>query len=186
MSSGRKNRSKYLSPEQLDEAVGEVARAAHDQNIDAALVGGVRLQYLGSDRLTGDVDFIASELIEELPRGEELSFGGESTEVDGVPVDIIVRSDEFAPLYEEALEKAESDDDIDDLFVVRPDYLMAMKMVAGRGKDQTDLEFLIESSNPEELIDARDIIRRFLGPYAAREFDSLIDEIEWKKSKKSK
>jgi hypothetical protein len=146
-----------------------------------ALVGGVALQRLGSRRFTADVDFIVAEIPEGLQLGPELSFGGRRALTSmGVPVDLICRTDDFEDLYAEALEYAHVAPD--GVRVVSPEYLTAMKMVAGQGKDRADLEWLLEA----KVVDtarARRIIKRLLGPYAAKEFDALVSFSEWRRTR---
>jgi hypothetical protein len=146
-----------------------------------ALVGGLALQHLGSDRLTGDVDFV-SDLVPGGFEGKPLSFGGKSGfGPSGVPVDLIVRDDEYAALYREALEKSRFSRTLE-MSVVRPEYLTAMKMAAGRPKDEIDLLFLL-TSDKVNLPVAREIVLQHLGVYAAREFDAILLEAQWRKSR---
>jgi hypothetical protein len=44
-----------------------------------ALLGGFALQQYGSDRLTGDIDIAAPEVLDGLPAGKALTFGGVQT-----------------------------------------------------------------------------------------------------------
>lgn len=179
-SSGQKK--KFLDPALLGEAVDQVGALARRERVRVVLIGGFALQLYGSDRLTGDVDFAAAQRIDALPRGEPLSFGGEQTHApNGVPVDLVLRQDDYAGLYEEAIERATKIPGVA-VPVVRPEYLAAMKMVAGRGRDEADLAFLIVSEivNPSK---ARRVIRQHLGPYAAGEFDQLVDEVRWRASR---
>ena len=176
---GRSKR--FLAPETLDEAAREVAALAHDENIPVALIGGYALQLYGSPRLTGDVDVVADGLIEALPEGEPLSFGGVQTESpNGVPVDLVLRDDDYAALYEEALVRAVDLQDAP-MPVVRLEYLAAMKMGAGRARDGADLEWIILRSGAD-LSAVRRIVKQYLGLYAAREFDRLVEEARWKSS----
>jgi hypothetical protein len=177
--SGRK---KFLDPALLAEAVGQVGALAKAEGVRVALIGGFALQLYGSDRLTGDVDFAAEESVRALPRGTALSFGGEQTEApNGVPVDIVVRHDDYAPLYADAVEKATRVRGVP-VLVARPEHLAAMKMVASRVRDDADLEFLIASGTVDPT-KARRIIRKYLGPYAADEFDRVVEVVAWKTSR---
>jgi hypothetical protein len=65
---------------------------------------------------------------------------------------------------------------------VDAEYIAAMKMAAGRARDAADLEFLI-SHQIIDRVKTRRIVHRYLGPYAAKEFDALVSEIEWKVSR---
>jgi hypothetical protein len=65
--------------------------------------------------------------------------------------------------------------------VARPEHLVALKMAAARDKDVLDMKFLL---GVEGLVDggkARAIVRRHLGPYAAQEFDRVVDEVAWER-----
>lgn len=171
----------FLDPAQLGEALAQVAQLAAKEGVRIALLGGFALQHYGSDRLTGDIDLVAESRLQGLPAGTALSFGGEQTEApNGVPVDLLLRDDDFAPLYEEALAHARTVDELPAPIVAR-EYLAAMKMVAGRPRDAMDLEFLILRAGMDRA-KARKIIKRHLGPFAARELDRLVAELEWKSS----
>jgi hypothetical protein len=175
---------RFLAPETLDEAVRELAVLAHANHVSIALIGGYALQLYGSSRLTGDVDVVADALIRGLPTGKPLSFGGVQTAApNGVPVDLVLRDDDYRALYDEALENAVELDT--PLRVVRLEYIVAMKMVAGRARDEADLEWIILESDigRGRLSAARSIIHRHLGPYAVREFDRLVDQVEWQASR---
>ena len=169
------SKKKLLSPEVLEKAKKAVLAAAKKEGKEVALVGGYALQFYGSLRLTGDIDVITFEPIDALPVIKSLSFGGYKSEIKGVPVDVIIRDDEFAPMYEEALYHSSKG-------IVPAEFIAAMKLASGRHKDLSDLEFLIT----EEVIDVkatRKIIVRTLGVYAAKEFDLFVDETNWKKSR---
>lgn len=176
------SRHRFLSPDLLVEAVGEVAALARREGVRIALIGGFALQLHGSDRLTGDIDIAADARLRALPRGKALSFGGEATQApNGVPVDWVLRDDDFAPLYDEAVARAVRVRGVPAL-VARPEHLVAMKMVAGRTRDTADLEFLLGAgvADPSK---ARTVVKKHLGPYAARELDRLAEEIAWKTSR---
>lgn len=175
-------RKRFLDPAVLDRAVREVAALAKEDEIRLILIGGYAMQLYGSPRLTGDIDFAADRIPERFKGGETLSFGGvRSQSSEGVPVAIVLRDDDFASLYTEAVSRGRRMKGVAAL-VVRPEHLAAMKMVAGRnGKDDADLEFLI-ASGAIDLAETRRIVRQHLGPYAAKELDQLVDIIKWKKS----
>jgi hypothetical protein len=179
MTSGR---HKFLAPSILEEATAEIAILAKDERVQVALIGGYALQLYGSDRLTGDVDVAARDVIEELPYGKDLSFGGFQTKApNGTPVDIVLRDDEYAPLYEEAISKAVRTR-LSAMPVARAEHIAAMKMAAWRSKDNLDLEWLIANKKINEK-KTRKIISRYLGLYAGQEFDRLVDEVRWKVSR---
>lgn len=176
-------RKRFLDPAVLDAAVLEVAEVAQRAGVHLALVGGYAMQLYGSPRLTGDLDFAADSAPAKYHGMPTLSFGGIRTRTStDVPVDIITREDDFASLYEEAVQTAQVIEGVP-VPVVLPEYLAAMKMVAGRsGKDDADLEYLIRSG-VVDLEKARGVIKRFLGAYAKKEFDATVALVDWKRTK---
>jgi len=172
---------KFLDPAEIEEAIGEIAALAHSHDADVALVGGAAMAAYGSDRLTRDVDFASDLIIPGLPVLRKLPFGGIATKISGdVPVDLIVRDDEYADLYAEALHHT-----VDvglPVKVVTAEYLAALKMAAGRSKDEADLETLV-ALGAADLPKTRKIVKTHLGEYAARSLDHLVEEIAWKRSK---
>ena len=170
---------KYLNDAEIDSAVEEMAKRAEQDRIHVALAGGVAMQVYGSRRLTQDVDMLAEAIPVDLPDLGELSFGGIKTEsAEGVPVDLIVRNDEYADLYEAALAKAEFSS-AHGVYIVTPEYLAAMKWQADRTKDTDDLYHLV--LRPEfDLEKTRAVFREFLGRYTAQtDLKSFVEEAHW-------
>lgn len=127
------------------EVARAAARAAHAQGITCALAGGLALHLYGFTRATTDVDLIASAPL-GWPVKDKLSFGGETyvamagqREID---LDWILRNDFFRDFYEAALRDAIETEE--NLFVVSPEWLVILKYVAGRAKDQLDLLWLLQ------------------------------------------
>jgi hypothetical protein len=178
--SGKKTR--FLDPSEIERGLEEIAQLARAQKVRAALIGGAALQLLGSDRLTKDVDVAADELVEGIEILGPLDFGGiKGTTPSGVPVDCVVRADKYQRLYEAAIERAVHVEGVP-LPVVVPEFLIAMKMVAGRLKDEVDLEFLIADSGADHD-KTRAFLEEFLGPFAVDEFERLRDEIAWRRQR---
>lgn len=152
-------------------------RAAMGDRI--AVAGGLAMQVWGSPRLTADLDVVANDRIGYT--GDPLVFGGVRTREGDVPLDVIVRDDEWQDLYTEALGSAVMVDGITPP-VVSPEYLVAMKMVAGRAKDEADVRFLVLTDD-FNLPFAEKIVRRHLGAYAVKELRSIIAEATWRRSR---
>lgn len=127
------------------EAAEMTAKIATDNGIACALAGGIAMHIYGFTRATTDVDMLARE---ELPLEShgELSFGGENYKVKvgarTVSVDIIVRNDELATIYETALSQA-NELDIG-LKIISPEWLVVMKHFSARAKDKIDLIWLLQ------------------------------------------
>lgn len=176
----RKSKAKSISHETLVQLAEKLFEAdGSGNNADVAIGGGVAMQIWGSPRLTGDLDLIASN--DMGLDGEPLAIGGVRGEVEGIPVDVIVRGDKWASLYEEALDLAEEVENTA-VKVISPEHLAAMKMIAGRPKDDEDLRYLVLWDEFDRKR-AEKIIEEYLGPYAVEELASVISEAEWRKSK---
>lgn len=176
------NKVQFLDRAEIERGLAEVAELAKAQGIGIALIGGVALQLLGSMRFTKDIDFIVGQPLEGVRQTGVLGFGGiKATTASGVPVDLVIRDDDYRVLYETAVERATAVRGVP-VPVVPAEYLIAMKMVAGRPKDDADLEFLIADANVDRAR-ARAVIKEHLGPYAADEFDRYCDEVEWRRSR---
>lgn len=176
-----KRKGRILGAEEIERGLGAVTKRLDDLRVSWALIGGVAMQLYGSRRLTADVDLVVDRARPEALSGRvgRLSFGGLRGKVSGVPVDLVERDDEYAELYEEALGRART---IDGRRVVEPAHLAAIKMAAARPKDEDDLRFLMT-----EVLDgvgrtvARRIVCRYLGTYAAREWDASVVEAFWRR-----
>ncbi len=176
------SRMEALSQQEIRDAIEEIVKIAKSERVAIALIGGCALQLYGSTRFTADIDFASDNLIDDLPRGTALSFGGEQTHAsNGVTVDLIIRDDRWAPLYEAAIETAKRVPGTK-APVARPEYLLAMKMQARRPKDEADIDFLLRSG-VVNLKRAKKIVEEYLGGYAEEELEALADEIAWKESR---
>lgn len=150
-----------IDEDSATQTVEIITKLAEENGIDWALVGGLAMNLYGSDRLTKDIDIIADKL---LPMSEKqivgrLKQGGEryNTETDEkvVTVDWIIRNDEFKPLFNEALKAAVK---INDVPVLTPEWLVILKFIAGRFKDQEDAVFLLSRNG---LVD-RNLIKEHI------------------------
>jgi len=173
--------TRFLDLKEMEEAISEISEMARGERTRIVLVGGAAMEIYGSDRMAKDVDFASRAHLSQLTIVRPLSFGGCSGRSrSGHPVNIIVRCDEYAPLYAEAIDRAVDSGLL--VPVVDPDYLAALKMAAGREKDELDLRTLIRLG----MIDhhkTRKIVKTHLGEYAARSLDSLREEVAWLKSR---
>lgn len=171
-----------LDPAAITRALAEIAEATQG-GPTIALAGGVALMFYGSDRFTKDIDIISGfETVPPWPRITPLSFGGyQTTAPSGAPVDVMVRTDDFALLFADALVCAMPVAGCPVLVASR-EHIAAMKMVAGRKKDEADLEFLILRGGLD-IQRARVVIRRTLGAYAVKEFEQQVAIIQWQGSR---
>ena len=141
--------------------IGEIARS---ENVVWALVGGVAMYLYGSPRLTKDVDIIASKFV-SLTANAPLTFGGNNYIVEvgkyKVAVDWIVRSDGYAKYYRAAL--AEAVVFPNGMRLISPEWLLILKMFAGRQKDYDDAVFLLKEKNLVNRTKVKEIIVRVGG-----------------------
>lgn len=172
---------RMISTEDVSKAlryVGEFSSPARP----VVLVGGVAMSIYGSDRLTGDIDVLSSARFgTDLRVEKRLSFGGwQFRTPEGITVDVIVRQDRWKKLYRDALRHPGPRHVAPGVGIVRPEYLIAMKMVAGRPKDEHDVLFLL--SRPRTDLNAvRKVVEQHLGPYAVDEVEQLAREARWRK-----
>lgn len=132
-----------LDEESAFEALAVVGEIAAKEKIEWALVGGIAMAVYDSPRNTKDVDIIAARRLDLKPVGQ-LRQGGERYEVQvlrrEVAVDWIVRQDNARVFFKEALADAVK---IENLPIITPEWLVILKYIAGRFKDQEDAVFLL-------------------------------------------
>jgi hypothetical protein len=161
-------------------AAQQIQTVAHAQGTRIALVGGLAMQLYGSPRLTSDIDIVSTKPLMGVPSRKRLTFGGyQSTAANGVPVDVKVVGSNDEPLYDAALSFAVRMRGAP-LLVVRPEYIVAMKMVAARPRDESDFDFLV-TDYPLDVSKAERVVRRYLGPYGLQDFKSRRSIVCWKK-----
>lgn len=159
-----KNRKKNGKSTTIDTDTGltaleQVAKTADDEGAKWALIGGIAMHIYGSDRMTSDVDVI-SEKILSLIAERPLGFGGEryrsKVGEKDVAVDWIVRKDEAKPFYVNALRDSV---EIAGVPIITPEWLVILKYLAGRFKDQQDAVFLLKKKG---LVDRRVVKRKIV------------------------
>lgn len=127
------------------EAAQQAGQLAAQEEIEWAVAGGLAMYFYGSPRLTKDVDIIASKNLSLTPK-HRLSFGGSSYMLQvgkyAVQIDWIVRSDGYQKYYQAALKDAVALPN--GLRVVLPEWLVILKLNAGRQKDYDDIVFLLK------------------------------------------
>lgn len=148
-----------LDEESAVSAIKTVTEIAEENGVDWALVGGLAMVLYGSDRTTKDIDIIADKLL-PLEKVGELLQGGEryliKTNKNEVAVDWIIRKDEFKELFAHALKEAVN---IKGIPVLTPEWLVILKFIAGRFKDQEDAVFLLSR---EGLVDRKLIKQKII------------------------
>ena len=135
------------------EAAELVTGVANENNIAIALAGGIAMHIYGFTRATTDVDMLAQAVL-PLDSLNELSFGGENYQITvserTVSVDVIVRNDELAKIYQTALSQAKETDI--GIKIISPEWLVVMKYFSARAKDKIDLIWLLQE---EGLVDRK-------------------------------
>lgn len=143
--------SPTISSETGVEAAQKVGELAAQEDIEWAVAGGLAMYFYGSPRLTKDVDIIASRDLSLTPK-HRLSFGGSSYTLQlgkyAVQIDWIVRNDGYQKYYRAALKEAVAMPN--GLRVVLPEWLVILKLNAGRQKDLDDIVFLLKQ---QRLVD---------------------------------
>ncbi len=133
------------------EAAQKIGQLAAQEEIEWAVAGGLAMYFYGSPRMTKDVDIIASQNLSLTPQ-HRLGFGGSSYTLEvgkyAVQIDWIVRNDGYQKYYRAALKDAVEIPN--GLRVVTPEWMVILKINAGRQKDLDDVVFLLKQ---HELVD---------------------------------
>ncbi|HRH46110.1 MAG TPA: hypothetical protein PKY82_30985 [Pyrinomonadaceae bacterium] len=144
------------------QAIEKVGEIADSHQIKWALCGGIAMVIYGSPRLTKDVDIIASS---QLPLAQSeiighLKQGGDHFKVEtskqAVSIDWILRNDEAKKFYQEALKDSVI---LKSIPILTPEWLVILKYIAGRFKDQEDAVFLLSQ---KELVNRQKIKELFI------------------------
>jgi hypothetical protein len=174
---------KLPSQADLIEAAIEIQSRLHN----AALLGGLAMQFYGSPRLTADVDVAANGTSGIL--GKPLSFGGVRTSAsNGVEVDIIVRNDEWQILYMSAASQGIvnfSSGGERKIRTVCREFLVSIKIASGRDKDISDAKFLLVQPALDLALATR-WCGEHLGRYGVQEMKQLREIAIWEDSKAKK
>ena len=172
-----------ISTEEGLEVAKSAIKAAHEKGIVCALAGGLAMHLYGFTRATTDVDMIANQLLGWEAK-DKLSFGGETYPASAgkreIDLDWIVRDDFFREFYEAALRDAVETDE--GLYIISPEWMVILKYIAGRGKDQIDLLWLLQQPNLVNRDEVRKQMNEVMGEKAAalplREIERLFQQAE--------
>jgi uncharacterized protein DUF2442 len=177
-----------ISTEEGLDVASKVVSKAEENNVTCALCGGLAMHVYGFTRATANVDFIAAGKM-PLPATRELEMGGEASTVQSsgekeIEVDWTIRADDKKEVYEAALAGATSTED--GLPIITPEWMVILKYLAGRGKDQIDLLWLLRE---EGLVDrelAKQHISSLFGRHAfwpLADMDNLFLEADVMKAR---
>ncbi len=153
---------------------------AEKENVAWAFAGGIAMHIYGYVRATMDVDIIADNFL-NLESSKTLTVGGESYQVKigkrSITVDWIVRNDEDKKFYRTALTEAlEVENGIK---IISPEWLVILKHLSGRPKDQLDLTWLLQESELVNREKVKENIVRVLGEYATYLIRDLQSEFDY-------
>ncbi len=158
------------------QAAEAAAKVADENGISCALAGGIAMHIYGFTRATTDVDMVAQTIL-PIESKKDLSFGGRSYRIKvgkrTVTVDVIVRNDELASIYQTALKQA-LDTDIA-VKIISPEWMAIMKHFAGRAKDKLDLIWLLQQ---EGLVDRKVVEKNLIKALGKRSAFFVFKELE--------
>ncbi len=176
----RNSAVKTVSTEDGISAGLKLGKLAAEKNIEWAFAGGIAMHVYGYVRATVDVDVVADEVL-GLESQKTLSFGGESYLVEieetSIVVDWIVRDDEHQKFYSTAL--AEAVEVRSGVRVISPEWMVVIKHLAGRPKDQLDLIWLLQES---DLVDREQVVKnieKILGEHSIYLIKNLQSEFDY-------
>lgn len=165
-----------ISTETGEAAAQKISAVAAAEQVECALAGGLAMQFYGFARATKDVDFVAARQL-SLEVKNQLSFGGARYTVEvknqTIPVDWIVRRDKWQNFYREALQDAILLPN--GLRVLTPEWLIILKYIAGRSKDELDILFLLQQ---RKLVSRRQLKRNLLKATDTLLADIMFRELE--------
>lgn len=171
-------KERFIDPEQINDSIRLIQEMAAEQGFLAVLIGGVALQVYGSPKFTKDIDFALDQPVEDartLRKIKSISFGGDRYAApNGAKIDLIVRNDEYAKLYEDAVKN--SIPSPAGIPIATPEHLATMKLAASREHDILALKWMIRQPNLLDTQKARSIVYRFMGRYAQDRFDDIVDQ----------
>jgi hypothetical protein len=170
-------------------ALEEALRLLAPLGVSPVLIGGVALSVLGIERYTKDIDLAVtladSGRVEAALAGKDprpLRIGGISFATStGVRVDLIDRRIDYQALFEESIREARRRGprvlvEGRELPVVPLTYLVALKLAAARAQDEADLAKILARTDLE-YGEAREIVKKHLGPFAAQWLDRLARQV---------
>jgi hypothetical protein len=189
-----KNAANKKPPIQFEDGL-IAARIVHDaakrEGKKVALCGGLALHFYGFTRATRDIDLIGQAKL-HFKELRKLNFGGVAYGIDvhgtTMEVDLILRSDDVKELYDLALENSKFNPKIG-LHVITPEYLVILKYLSGRGKDQIDLMWLLREEKLVNRKKVKSIITKQMGKHsywAIRDLDQLFLEADLLKARDEK
>ena len=166
----------------------EIVEEARKRKVDCALCGGLAMHIYGFTRATVDVDFIAAERL-PLPVSRKLQLGGETYQLPTatekkIDIDWIVREDDKQDIYRAALAGATSTED--GLPIITTEWMVILKYLAGRGKDQIDLLWLLREEGLVDRALVKQHLKDLFGRYAywpLADMDSLFLEADVMKAR---
>jgi hypothetical protein len=158
------------------EAIEILTEVAEANGIDFIIAGGLAVQLYGFTRATTDADVLASAVL-PIESFRQLTFGGESYKVQitngkTVVVDWIVRDDDKKDVYQASISQPEQLSE--KLKIVSPEWLVIIKQLAGRGKDELDLLWLLRKEGLVDREKVKELVRQVFGRFAF----VLIEDLE--------
>jgi len=153
----------------------KIKEIADRENVEFAIAGGLAMHLYGFERATKDVDFLANKRL-PVTVVRYLSFGGERFEIEiggeKIDVDWIMRRDNYKDFYKLALAEAT---EVKGWKILTPEWLVILKYIAGRPKDEIDMLWLLQQEN---LVKRRVVRKKFIEVAGAMQGDLIYREIE--------
>jgi len=160
--------ARSISTEEGIAAAAQMLKKAETANVTCAICGGLAMHLYGFVRATVDVDFVASQKL-PMTASKTLRIGGETYQIlldheKQVDIDWIVRSDDKREIYEAALANADVTEE--GLPIITPEWMVILKYLAGRGKDQIDLMWLLREQGLVDRPLVKSHLQNLFGRYA--------------------
>lgn len=169
-----------MGPDRAEQLTQIVRESADTVGAKWALIGGLAMQWYGSPKLTRSCDVISSRdlTFDALRRIKPIPSGGTLwRDPDGFDLSVRVRSDGYRALYEGALGEAVEKDG---LWIVRPEWLAAMKFACIGDGHTLDLHWILrrESLGLVDVKRVEEIVNACLGGlFAKKSFRRTMDQV---------
>lgn len=164
----RNGGSEAISTEEAGAIAAAAIEIADGEQIKYAIAGGLAMHIYGFTRQTSDVDFIAARRL-PLDVSRKLILGGEQYEFHlgekVINVHWILRRDEYKKIYQSAL--ADADTLPNGWKVVSPEWLVVLKYIAGRAKDELDLQYLLRQKELVQRCKIKKNLEKAVGVHTA-------------------
>ena len=183
--------AKNTNPTPYDDGIAAaqlVHAAAKTAGSKVAACGGLALHVYGLTRAAPSIDLIGETKL-KFKELRSLNNGGVAYGIAVnsrvIEVNLILRTDAVKELYDLALEHSRYHATLG-VYVITPEHLVLLTYLAGRGKEQADLMWLLRANGPVDRKKLKAIVTKQMGKHsywALHDLDQLFLEADQPKAR---